>query len=252
LLANPACNCLGYAPARAYAEGSTCALNGQTIPWCFVNSSCADAVPSATYPGWFTSVCGAAIASCSGFSLNRICSAYRPACDIGWQLFGLRCYRYFGANLSFNDASNQCALNNGSVATIFQQSENAFLVATFQAQLQASNGTWIGYTTTSGIYQWIDGSTGLFTNWAPSQPDALVPACAYMSATGLWFDTNCSTSLSYFCEKPTLGMDFSCSCTGQVDANGYGGSCNYWTLNNPPWCYVSPVSFEPFGLIHLS
>ena len=87
---NTKCACLGVAPSNAAGVGSTCALNDQAVPWCFVAQGCADAVASSQYPGWYTAPCGAAFVTCSGFSLSRICSAYRPACDPGWTAYNLR------------------------------------------------------------------------------------------------------------------------------------------------------------------
>ncbi len=56
-VANPYCACLGMAPATAAGEGSTCALNNQAYTWCFVNgTTCADAIPSLQYSGWYSTM----------------------------------------------------------------------------------------------------------------------------------------------------------------------------------------------------
>jgi hypothetical protein len=69
-----------------------------------------------------------------------------------------------------------------------------------------------------------------------------MPGCTYMGADGLWYLGDCNTSsFAFVCKQLTLGVSFSCACTGQSDTSGFGATCDYWGGATNSWCYVNSV-----------
>jgi hypothetical protein len=96
---NLACQCAGISPYnRNTGPGSSCYLNTTTgFSWCYTNSTCPDASPDPANPGYYITPCNQYVA-CTGFSLARICSNYRPSCPSGWVGYQ---YRYDAFSLFF-------------------------------------------------------------------------------------------------------------------------------------------------------
>ena len=79
--------------------------------------------------------------------------------------------------------------------------ENLFRGSSLYGSFSTANGSviWMNYTNASGNWQWGDGYTGNYSNWAPGMPDQS-NGCAYMDIDGSggswplgsWDDTSCS------------------------------------------------------------
>lgn len=103
------------------------------------------------------------------------------------------------------------------MAKIGSEEENNFILNTF---LQISDGevnreAWIGLTDKEeeGSFQWADGTSPGYTNWAEEQPNDEdgEQDCAEIAngvfwpggepQIGVWNDFQCSMELMYICEK---------------------------------------------------
>ena len=83
---NPACACTGIAPTGYHGTGpgSTCYLNTTTnASFCYVSSACPEAKIDPVYTSFYRAPCGQYV-NCTGFTLSRICSTYRPSCPTGY------------------------------------------------------------------------------------------------------------------------------------------------------------------------
>ncbi len=115
------------------------------------------------------------------------------------------------------DARTDClAQDNYDLATIDDASEDDFVTKTGYGY-SSSEWWWIGYTDyyassslePDGGWEWIDGSSSTYTNWASSQPDDgwNDEDCAHIYNGGTWNDLDCddyhwgSTSLYFVCES---------------------------------------------------
>ena len=130
---NPNCQCTGVAPTgyNGTGDGSSCFLNVSTgISFCYVGPSCPDSTPDPIHPGFQTAPCGQFV-NCSGFTLSRICSTFRPSCPIGWTGYQYNCYKFFSTPANFTSANKQCAATNGTLVSILSAGENAFVNSTW-------------------------------------------------------------------------------------------------------------------------
>ncbi|MDH5671836.1 MAG: hypothetical protein OEZ06_06775 [Myxococcales bacterium] len=142
-------------------------------------------------------------------------------------------YRYGGGDASgywfcTNDQNWQNAraicqsVPGGELVRIDNAGENAFV------RSHISNLSWIGGSLSGSSWTWSNngdqfwsgndngsstcangtscaqGSGGLYSNWAASEPDNSSNACAYMSenSAASWGDLGCSNSEDYVCEMP--------------------------------------------------
>ena len=54
-------------------------------------------------------------------------------------------------------------------------------------------------------FEWIDGSTVVFEDWASGEPNGVSganQACVDMSSEGFWFDQVCSDARHFVCKTP--------------------------------------------------
>jgi hypothetical protein len=74
---------------------------------------------------------------------------------------------------TWTDAQLAAAAMGGSLVTINDQIENDWIFGTFGYWGNQSRDLWIGYNdiTVEGTFEWADGDTSLYTNWAFGQPD---------------------------------------------------------------------------------
>lgn len=101
------------------------------------------------------------------------------------------------ASVTWAEASAACAARGGSLVTISNADENAFVLAL------GAGEAWIGYSDaeTEGTFVWAAGG-GSYINWGMSQPDDAGGAedCAEMVADGTWNDLPCDAKRAYVCE----------------------------------------------------
>ena len=118
-------------------------------------------------------------------------------CPIGWTPFQNSCYRLLYHKVYYFDAMTSCAeLIPGmqtTLASIHSAEENAFVMTL----VRGYDYVWIGFNdiTNENSFQWTDGSSVVYTNWAPGQPDNLNDSdCVFMLPDGTWDDSKCETA----------------------------------------------------------
>ncbi|XP_071789139.1 uncharacterized protein [Asterias amurensis] len=187
--------------------------------------------------------------NCKGYTFSSICKkplssgnpVHLPAatCPTGWTGWNDVCYKMDSTKATWTDAGTQCKTAGGRLVIIEDKYELSFL----SAQLGMENGDdfFIGFSDskTPGLYEWMDGSSVTYTNWAEGQPDDQAGNCVTMNSgmdAGYWTDRDCSVKRRYICEKagngqppltpppaitPTQPSDTDC----QAGWTGYGTQC---------------------------
>ncbi|XP_040203148.1 asialoglycoprotein receptor 1-like [Rana temporaria] len=134
-------------------------------------------------------------------------SSVDPLCDKGWLHQGTSCYYRFPKIQPWMDAKKSCEDKKAHLVVINSQEEMDFLRV-----ISRSSTSWIGLKKQDGSWQWVDGTpldkTPKF--WKPGQPDNYVNEyedevggedCAHLVDADSWYDTQCSRSYGYICEK---------------------------------------------------
>ncbi|MFN9913859.1 MAG: C-type lectin domain-containing protein, partial [Pirellulaceae bacterium] len=112
----------------------------------------------------------------------------------GYRQYNGSFYRLLEAG-TWEQAQAQAQSLGGNLVTINSQQEQDFLISEFGG----SQEYWIGLNdkVTEGQFQWINGETSSFSNWAPGEPNNLGNE-DYVSmnfgAPGKWNDSNGSSS----------------------------------------------------------
>ena len=92
------------------------------------------------------------------------------ACEDGWSgdTSSTLCYQYFSSYESWTDASSYCQNLGGELASVTSSDINDFLTTLTE------DPAWVGGYKNDGNWNWSDGSTFDYTNWASTptqQPD---------------------------------------------------------------------------------
>lgn len=116
-------------------------------------------------------------------------------------------YLFFTAQLQNAAAADGfCARSGGTLVAINSSAAQGFVKNEISLH---GGGTWlIGYSdsATEGLWQWADGSSNGFVNWAPGQPVNATgnEDCAVMDASsGLWSAVDCGGAYTFVCERGT-------------------------------------------------
>ncbi|XP_070537638.1 perlucin-like protein [Ptychodera flava] len=111
---------------------------------------------------------------------------------------------YTGHHYTWHQAITQCKLHGGTLATIDDAVEDAFIGAFSYRQ---KSTMWIGLNDRAieGIWKWYSGSKVEYFNWAARQPDNWRgnEDCVEIwdREKGLWNDRKCTEKRGYICKK---------------------------------------------------
>ncbi|TKR62255.1 hypothetical protein L596_026243 [Steinernema carpocapsae] len=107
------------------------------------------------------------------------------------------CYVLYEGRLSFKDASAICVIMGGHLASFHTSADWNKLDNQFDQDY------YIGGTRKNGKWQWTDGSTFNYSNWAAGQPSKNKNKnCVNADpVTGLWSSVDCSTALAFLCKN---------------------------------------------------
>ncbi|XP_077993133.1 macrophage mannose receptor 1-like [Glandiceps talaboti] len=130
------------------------------------------------------------------------------SCLDGWSLHGDFCYLFQTSEVSFETAETGCESYGGTLTSIADSAEQSFIsgrIVNVQALL------WIGLHDrgTEGGWEWVDGTTFSFQNWAPNEPnDVSQEDCVHLeyeqSKIGTWNDRSCGQYHGFICKAPKV------------------------------------------------
>lgn len=136
-------------------------------------------------------------------------STVDPLCDKGWLHHDTSCYYRFPKIQPWMDAKKSCEDKKAHLVVINSREEMDFL-----RRISRSFTSWIGLKKEHGSWKWVDGTPLEKTPnfWKPGQPDNYVnhyededefqgEDCANLVDADSWYDTRCSLSFAYICEK---------------------------------------------------
>ncbi|TKR62192.1 hypothetical protein L596_026184 [Steinernema carpocapsae] len=137
----------------------------------------------------FTGILATANAGCSPFMIE--------SAD------GKMCYMMYEGALSFDQAMEMCQEEQGTLAAIHDRTQNEKLLGQFD------NDYFIGGTQLGKKWTWTDGSAFSYTHWAAGQPrKGGNKRCVKVdSVTGLWSNVDCSITLPFLCQLPSIPGD---------------------------------------------
>lgn len=106
--------------------------------------------------------------------------------------------------MTWIDAELYCEGFDANLATFSSQGHFDTVEAFYRGLNITGADTWIGLhdITVEGNFQWADGSTAAFRNWATGQPDNEFGSenCGEYDASGKWKDAPCSSIFSGVCK----------------------------------------------------
>jgi hypothetical protein len=120
------------------------------------------------------------------------------------------CYLLNGHSLSWSSAEQQCTSKGGHLTSV----TNTLVEVLFQSLVAAeiAPAYWIGgykeVVRGKGKWLWSDGRRWSYTNWAKGQPassSANANCVSFNATSGLWFTSDCATSLPYICKVAPVG-----------------------------------------------
>ncbi|XP_072051536.1 adhesion G-protein coupled receptor G6-like [Amphiura filiformis] len=150
------------------------------------------------------------------YSIEATVGAPVGGCPPQWVSSGEFCYfKNTDGAITFWEARAACQQRQSNLTSVRDAEEQRFLNDLVRSD---NKYMWIGLYdgVTEGSWKWDDGTpyTGLYTNWAPGQPDNYGNEdCGHVHGNGLWNDLPCETqSVSgYICKMRRLATSSSAS-----------------------------------------
>ncbi|XP_074544941.1 macrophage mannose receptor 1-like [Halichoeres trimaculatus] len=121
-----------------------------------------------------------------------------------WVSFKANCYLILPDRLSWPDASAKCATHGGTLVSIEDPSEQAFIYSYIQVFRESLGNFWIGlYITHKGQLRWLDKAVVDYTNWEDGQPSSFRARYTVIRAwTGKWVSSN--SRYAAICKAPKV------------------------------------------------
>ncbi|XP_077171920.1 asialoglycoprotein receptor 1-like [Paroedura picta] len=126
-----------------------------------------------------------------------------PCCLAGWDYFSRSCYWVSKAEKDWEEAKADCENKDAHLVII-----TSYLEQQFVAQRTKPRYTWIGLSSSSRTWKWVDGTTYTVRriDWKPREPyDIPGTRCAYLHRDGLWSSEFCVRRYSWVCEMNLKG-----------------------------------------------
>lgn len=142
-------------------------------------------------------------------------------------------YSVFNDNVTWEEAKTFCEKMGGHLVTISDSEENEFVKSLISTQEKGMY--WIGLTSKNGSWEWVNGESYNYKNWAPNQPSGgneyygeIYSRTFNDASAGNWNDLNgTSPDISYYSIKNTGYIcefdpkEISASAYGYYDNNLY-------------------------------
>ncbi|XP_042561735.1 ladderlectin-like isoform X2 [Clupea harengus] len=129
---------------------------------------------------------------------DEIDAAVRMFCPPGWFRHGSRCYLYVSSQMTWINAEKHCVNQQAALTSVQNPDEYRYLQSL--AQVAGKSIAWLGGFYFQGSWLWIDRTGFFYTNWL-SPASTTHYQCIFMRSTGGWSNTNCATSLPFFCVR---------------------------------------------------
>ncbi len=156
-------------------------------------------------------------------------------------------------NWYWTEAEQACVLAGGHLVQIEDEAENTWVMTNvLNFDGLTNRRAWLGYTDrdAEGFFVWTNGSTSLYFNWAPGEPNNANNNENYaeMIGTGMWNDLAAAGSNDYAiletepsggacCTGATCAVTSEAACTGDfAHFAGNGTTCNVPGNNTSPCC----------------
>ena len=132
-------------------------------------------------------------------------SDYAPVTSVKYGCYSYELYDY---NVDWQTAKKICEKMGGTLATIYDKSENAAITELIKKGTK--DEYWIGLSDLEdeGIWKWIDGNYAAYTNWQSDEPNndyATEEYIAINKASGQWYDLKGYSyfyrSVGFICKK---------------------------------------------------
>ncbi|KAL7391744.1 hypothetical protein ABVT39_013978 [Epinephelus coioides] len=144
---------------------------------------------------------------CAMLALTRAFPAYgwwEPSCPDGWTNVGYRCLLYIPEKMTWAEAEENCRLNDGSLAAVFEHEQFAEMRELMQKAGHKSGQVWVGghKAPEDSSWSWSDHmSPVMFPNKCPGGPtkENCLKIVIKDDATGCWKDMRCDAKLPSVC-----------------------------------------------------
>ncbi|XP_065644833.1 macrophage mannose receptor 1-like isoform X3 [Hydra vulgaris] len=147
-----------------------------------------------------------------------------PKCPNGWSQNAEYCYMYQSSVKNYQDSLSSCQSYKGSLLSVKDQEENAFISNYIISNNLQNTSIWIGLHDNKALrkFEWSDGTPLSYTNWKNMEPSNFGgnEHCVEISNAG-WNDINCGNSLSYICKLKIVNV-----------------KCPNGWLKNAGYCYL--------------
>ncbi|XP_013387112.2 macrophage mannose receptor 1-like [Lingula anatina] len=148
------------------------------------------------------------------------------------------CYIVSEKGASWSDARHTCNSTGGTLLTINDQVEQAYISAKLSSMV-ANSEYWIGLSNVNdGIYVWDSDTRVLFTNWDKKHTGNDIDRCVAITKsprnTGEWSGRACSETIPFICEysrgdyattTPAPTTPPPAKCPNQYSFSEYGDFC---------------------------
>jgi len=138
--------------------------------------------------------------------ISKCAHVESTACNSGWMQYGNKKYCLSSDDHTFTGCQEEvCGEVGGTLVTIEDASENAFLKNSLLGHHFAFIGLFEAGADESGDWSWVDGHTSDYTNWEQGEPNnwCLDEDCAVVgpdSSFKGWIDASCNIMMRCLCQ----------------------------------------------------
>ncbi|KAL9981471.1 hypothetical protein ACROYT_G010178 [Oculina patagonica] len=127
-------------------------------------------------------------------------------CPDGYKLYNNVCYKYFSGPVNWVQASEKCAADFSTLASVNSQAEDLFVRTVLTSG--GVSDAWIGVSDLNnhGVMSWLDGSEPLFMNWDYYQKNFPGKKCGVIFTNVNWKYKPCDGARGFICKRSLRGI----------------------------------------------